>query len=1601
MQQPIAVVGMAAFFPGAKNLQEFRDNLFAGTDAISEVPEGRWQPELYHPEASSEPASSDRFYCRRGGFVADFPEVSVARFGIMPSSIEGAEPDQLIALEMAAAALADAGAWGPEGLVAGLDRSRVGIVLGRGGYLAPGVVRLNQRVRTAHQLVSTLRQLMPDLTEQKLDKIKQAFLEQLGPDRPDTAIGLVPNLAASRVANRLDLRGPAYTVDGACASSLLAVDHAVQELESGRCDLVLAGGVHHAHDVTLWSVFTQLRALSVAQQSRPFDAESDGILIGEGTGVLAFKRLEDAVRDGDRVYATIRGSGVASDGRTSSLMNPDPGGQSRAVRSAWQQAGIDPAGAASVGLIEAHGTGTPAGDASELTTLAEVFGAADPVGPKPVIGSVKSMIGHAMPAAGAAGLIKAVLAVYHGVLPPTLGISQPHPGLATTRFAPLSQPAEWATDPRQPLRRAGVNAFGFGGINAHLVVEQLPGQAAQPVLIGTELFDADGVRSAPSTATPVPALSAAPVLLLSADSVPELQQILALDDDELVGKIGADPGTGAVRLAILAPGKKQLSMARKAVSRGKAWHGRGDVWFRPGPLSADSERAGVGNQAGLGSRSEPLGSAELAFVCPGLEAEFKPNVADVISHFGLPPLRGAAGAGADGGATELVGNTQLQGSAVLQVSRILAAALQQLGVQPDAVAGHSVGEWAAMVLGGIYDSARVDEFLDASGMSDAQFPGLSFAVIGAPAQQVLAELAGQQEVVLSHDNSPLQSMICGPEDEVAELVQKFRAQGHVSRVLPFVSGFHTPMFAQYLDQLENLTGNLEMRAAQIPVWSATTVAPFPDDQQQIREIFVRHLLETVRFRELIEQMYQAGHRIFVQLGPGQMGSLITDTLGEREHLVVSANSAQRQGLDQLRNVLAALWSCGRQVDLSFLGVNSVAATGSVEPAAEREAARRTGPLSRLDLTSPVTKLSEQAAAALASELAAQSNQPSSTAVKELANSGNLNPQLATELSALLAETNQLVDSVMSAALKAPSQAQPAIQASPSLAEPPTSIPQAVPVAVIAPALDGPSQPAIPSQPSPPEPRSLEISLQTMPHLADHSFFSQRADWPEFSDRFPVVPGTTIIRLLMDEAERLSGQHAVAVHSVRFNQWVELTEPRRLEITASWIDDSRLAMSFGGFSHCTVELAEHYNVPESEPWLVNLETEGPSGLTEVSEMYSKRWMFHGPQYQGIVAVHGVGPEHIRGRIVAKPAPGALLDNVGQLAGYWLMSRFTERSTVFPAGMQTIKFFGPDPAPGSEIDCLLRITEVNDDFFQADGQLLHDGKIWCELTGWQDRRFDSAPNIRQMDEAIEHHAFAHPQPGGWVLMPDYWPDLASRDLTMRKYLAKQERLEHQASAPRGRRQRLLGKVALKDAVRLELWKSQPGQAIFPAEIAIDHLASGQPVVAGLHGRELPELDVSVAHCEDLGVAMVRRRKDKKNQQTQLNGVGIDLEVIGHRSESFREIAFTENERELLGRLEPSALGAEDAIEAQAWPTRFWAAKEAVGKALGTGLAGKPRQFEIVAVHPGDASCDFYLEVSAALRRQLVAVRTIENPEKLPERKYVVAWTTDSSDYERTSR
>jgi acyl transferase domain-containing protein len=1333
-----AIVGMGAIFPGAGDAAAFWSNICAGFDAITEVPPGRWDPDVYYRPGQT---GDDSFYCRRGGFVDDLADFDPAQFGIMPAAVHGIEPDQLLVLRAAAEAIAGCGTLP--------DRERIGVIIGRGGYLTPGVARLEQRVHTAHQLTAILRDLVPDLSQERLDTVRTAFRNRLSPGNAESSIGLVPNFAASRVANRFDLRGPAYTVDAACASSLLALDHAVRELASGRCDAVLAGGVHTCHHPTLWSVFSQLRALSARELIRPFDSRADGTLLSEGAGAVLLKRLDDALAAGDQVYAVIRGIGVASDGRATSMMNPLPDGQELAMRRAWADAGLDPAAPDALGLLEAHGTATPVGDQVELETLRRVFGppGGGSAGDGSVgIGTVKSMIGHAMPAAGMAGLIKAAFAVYHGVLPPTLNIEEPHPALALSRFVPVTRARPWEDG---APRRAAVNAFGFGGINAHVILE---GPAAGAPRAASAAFPA-------FPAPPAPPAPEEPILRLAATSPAQMRKWLDAPDADLLTRAGTEPGSGPCRLAIVAPDPRRLALARKIVSRGTPWRGRSDVWFTPRPLLTRPD--------------------QIAFLFPGFEPEFAPRIEGVAEFFGFPAPR-LNGVDPGKGVVE-------HALDVIAVSRLFAGALSELGIAPGVLAGHSLGEWTAMIVAGIYP--EIDAFIASIRPGMVEVPDVLYAALGASADRARDLLAGSGEVVVTHDNCPRQSVVCGPAALVTDVVERAHAAGILAQTLPFRTGFHSPMYAPYLAAAGELVRRLDTRPPRVPIWSATSLAPFPHDPDRVRDLVLRHLVEPVRFRQLTELLHESGVRAFVQVGPGSLTGFAEDTLRDRDHIAVATAVSQRDGLAQLRRVAAALWTEG------------------LSPRFERLRRRSKGPnphaAVRLRLGGPLVRLTgavEPITAGAGVDLPVHT------------------PVLA-ELNALMAETASAARAI---ARRAGEQ----------------EVTGRGPLALTS---------------------TREFSLRTMPEVADHCLFHQAEGWPEDSDRFPVVPLTMLLEVMADAALTLApGRVVVGFEQVRAMRWltVEPATTARVHVASDGArrGAARVRVRIDGYASGCVLLADAYPAPPS-PRSAARHGNRPAPVT-AHDLYAERWMFHGPRFAGIADIESVADDGITGTVLSLPARGALLDGAGQLIGHWMQVSRTVDQTVLPTGIGAVRLYGPPPPIGSRLRCTAWIREVTDSEMRADAELrAGGGQVWCGIEGWTTRRFASDDAIWRVKLRPEHNTLSRPCPGGWNVVWERWPDTASREMMMRRYLNAAERSGYERLNALQQRRWLLGRIVVKDSVRRWLWDRGAGP-IYPAEITVDD-SGGElrvrgpfraPRVSLAHGPSGPHRTCAVAIAGD---------------------------------------------------------------------------------------------------------------------------------------------------------
>jgi acyl transferase domain-containing protein len=1283
---PIAVVGTGALFPGAADAHAFWEGIVAGRDAITEVPPGRWDPLFYDPTSEA----VDRVYAHRGGLLPDTVPIDLTPFGLMPVAASGAEPDQLLALHVAGATLHDA-----ELVLDAPTRARTAVILGRGSYVTAGMVRLDQKVRGAQQVISLLRQLAPGLSETLLAELKAELQAQAGTFGPDTAIGLVPNLTASRIANRFDLQGPAYTVDAACASSLIAVEHAVRELRAGRVDLALAGGVHTTQDITFWSVFSQLGALSRSQQIRPFSQHADGLLIGEGVGMVALMRLQDAITRGCRVLAVLTGVGSASDGRGSSVMVPRVEGQLLALQRAWEDAGADPA---QIGLIEAHGTATPAGDSAELLTLGRFFGSE---GPRIALGSVKSMIGHAMPAAGIAGLIKAVHAVHHRVLPPSLHAEQPHPALAQTRCVVHPTASPWPDD---LPRRAAVSAFGFGGINAHVVLEAAPEQAR---------------ASAPRSKT----------IALAADSPEAL--LAALDRGETRG------GQGRWRLGILHAEARTLDRARKAILRRTPWRGRGGIWF---------SGEGLGEAGGV------------VALFPGVEPRFAPDAEAIARAFDLPVPRFSRPE-----------NLEQTGMGLVEVGRLLLAVLGQLGVPIAAHAGHSVGEWTAMFASGLIPEEQAEAVLSGLSPGSLEVPGVLFAAAACGVEVATAALHDLPDISVSHDNCPRQVLLCGVDQSVYTARDRLLARDVIVQVLPFRSGFHSPLLAPFTRPHRELLSTLPLGTPHTPMWSATTCAPFPEAPEEVRTLAARHLVEPVRFRELALALHEAGHRVFVQLGPGSLTGFLDDALGDRPHLAVSALDGRLAGLDQLRSFALALFSEGVPVDLDrLLG-----------------AARPQRPLwVDIDLRTPLLSTSRTL--------------PLHTARPPLPEG----PVLAA------------FDRALGAAERARDEVLTAWTSRRNALRRRTT--------------------------------RRTLSLQTDPWLIDHSFFPQPEGWPDDRDRYPLVPMTMLAELMWQAAAELAPERTpVRMEQLAASKWLTVVPPAVIDLTAEEIGPDRVQVEIEGYARAIVQLAASSPTPPA-PRIAALKDGVPAPLTP-ERLYGERWMFHGPAYQGITGLGPWSEAGIEGVIRTPAAPGALLDNAGQVFGYWLMAAREVDRLALPVQLDRIERYGPHPAEGELLTCRVAITAATAESLTCDLELIaSDGRVWCRIEGWTDRRFPNDPQMWRVMRQPEHHLICDEGPG-WVLLHPDRRRVPSRDWVLRCFLTRAERAELRALGPRHQRTGLNTRLAAKDAVRRAL-----GEPLFPSEIQI--AGNGQAIVRG----QAIDLWVRVATDQFIAVAAAAPEK-----------------------------------------------------------------------------------------------------------------------------------------------
>ncbi|HEV3171326.1 MAG TPA: beta-ketoacyl synthase N-terminal-like domain-containing protein, partial [Actinocrinis sp.] len=877
-RDPIAIVGLSALYPRSRDLREFWGNVVAAADCIEDVPATHWDvSEHYDPD----PHAPDKTYSKRGGFIPPVP-FNPLEFGLPPNQLDVTDVLQLLSLVVARDVLRDANADRPW-----YDASRTGVILG-----VTGANQLTQPL-SARLQTPVLKEVVRScgLSDEDAEQIAEKFKLAFAPWEENSFPGMLGNVVAGRVANRLDLGGTNMTIDAACASSLGAVKAAVSELLEGRSDTMIAGGCDAENTIFMFLCFSKTPAFSKTGRIRPFDKDADGTLIGEGIGMLALRRLADAERDGNQIYAVIRGIGTSSDGRFKSIYAPRKEGQMVALRRAYEDADCSPE---TVELFEAHGTGTAVGDATELSALAAVVSESTSAKNYAAIGSVKSQIGHTKAAAGAAGLIKLSLALHHKLLPPTINVDEPNPAVdfANSPFYVNSESRPWIRDPNREERRAACSSFGFGGTNFHIVMQEhgdgddlqvlfpvakvqlwhAPDQAA----LAAQL--ADG--TAPAT-EPAPADHAR--VAFAARTAEEAAELRDLAAQEL-----------------------------KANPSATSWAHPKGVYFR----SAAGDMGKIGALfAGQGSQYVNLGAAAVLALPPLRSAFDRANRqfagATPLSRVAFPPP--VFDAAARNAQEESLRRTEYAQPAIGALSAGQFSYLRELGFAADGYLGHSFGELTALWASGALADDDYFALARARGAAmappaDANSDTGTMAAVNAPEQRVAELLAAHPGLVVCNRNAADQIVVGGATAAVDALVAAAKAAGVKATRLPVSAAFHTPFVGHAVEAFRGHVNAVQIRQPGAPVYANTPGAAYSADLANNRRVLTEQLINPVNFADRVEEMYAAGIRTFVEFGPkGVLTSLVHSILGARAHTAVQldagpgrdADTALKRGVAQL------------------------------------------------------------------------------------------------------------------------------------------------------------------------------------------------------------------------------------------------------------------------------------------------------------------------------------------------------------------------------------------------------------------------------------------------------------------------------------------------------------------------------------------------------------------------------------------------------------------------------------------------------------------------------------------------------------------------------
>ncbi|HEY7866108.1 MAG TPA: beta-ketoacyl synthase N-terminal-like domain-containing protein, partial [Psychromonas sp.] len=907
---PIAIVGMASVFAESKNLAQFWDNIVESVNGIKDIPEDRWAIDDYY---SADKKAADKTYCKRGGFLPEL-DFDPMEFGLPPNLLELTDITQLMSLVVARDVLADAGIADENSY----DRDKIGITLGVGGgqkQISPLTSRLQgpvlDKVLKASGVCEADRNMI-------IEKFKKAYI----PWEENSFPGMLGNVIAGRIANRFDFGGTNCVVDAACAGSLAAIKMAVSDLLEYRSEMMISGGVCCDNSPFMYMSFSKTPAFTDGEKIRPFDDQSNGMMIGEGVGMIAMKRLADAERDGDKIYSVIKGIGSSSDGRYKSIYAPSPSGQVKALKGAYADAGFDPI---TCGLIEAHGTGTKAGDAAEFTGLTTLFSENNKQKQHIALGSVKSQIGHTKAAAGAAGIIKASLALYHKVLPATINVEQPNKSLDIDN-TPLyinSETRPWMPRADGIKRRAGISSFGFGGTNFHLVLEEYQSKQTGQYRL----------NEVPQT------------ILISAADKPALQQSLTAWAEKLTVSYDlqayafnalvvenplSTPEQKLARCAFVAKNAQQAGqfieqiLQQLSLDDSTAWSKPTGIYYRESGLETQGKVVAL--FPGQGSQYVNMGR-DLACNFPSMletnvlmDSQFSDNGLQQLSKVTYPlPVFTAEKRQIQEESLRLTQHAQ---PAIGAFSAGLYKTFLQAGFKADFTAGHSFGELTALWAAGVLSEQDYMLLARSRGQAmaapqDANFdPGTMIAVVGDPVL-IERDIESISDLSIANYNANNQVVVAGSTSQVAVAFEQLKEKGYKVIQLPVSAAFHTQLVGHAQQPFAEVIDTVAFKSPSIPVFSNGSAAAHSTAAEVIKTSLKKHILEPVHFKDEIDNLYQAGGRIFIEFGPKNVLTRLVDNIlqDKSDVTTIAVNANPKKSADlQLRLAALEMAVLGVQLD---------------------------------------------------------------------------------------------------------------------------------------------------------------------------------------------------------------------------------------------------------------------------------------------------------------------------------------------------------------------------------------------------------------------------------------------------------------------------------------------------------------------------------------------------------------------------------------------------------------------------------------------------------------------------------------------------------------